>query len=102
MKVGDIIYFAQFERGKGYGNLRKTTVTKVGLKYFDTDENTKIPRNNMVDGHNSDPHKRYFFNEEHHSQFFELIKLKKIIRDFSNSPMNIDIDDMRHIVSLIS
>ncbi len=104
MKVNDEIYFAEYERGKGYSELQKSLVTKVGTKFFETSTSSrKILLSEMIDSNSSsDDHKRYFSNHQHHAEYFELIEIKRKIRKFAEGQMNIDIDDLRTIVSLIS
>ena len=102
-KIGDVIYYSKYERGKGYGGLYKSEITKVGRKYFQTSDSSKeIPIDGMMSGDRADPHKKYFLSEQDFFDWKESILLReKIVRYFYNMP-KLSLEKLKQIDSIIS
>lgn len=103
MKIGDEIYFIEYERGQGYSGLYSSKITYVGKLYFQTsDFNRNIKISEMKNGDESDPHKRYFLSQKEYFDWKESRRLKEKINRFFYNNWNLSLEELRIINSVIS
>ena len=102
MKINEEVYFIEYKRGRGYGSLKKSTVTYAGRKYFKASGyQYNIPIETMVTGHDSDPHLRYFLTEKDYRDWQESIELKAKVNHFFHINWHLSLEQMRQILKII-
>lgn len=106
LKLGEKAYYIEYNRGTGYGKLTETSITKVGRIYFETSDSARrIEKATMLNGHESDPHKRYFLSQQDYDNYLESKILKDTIQDcFRNSwewKRKLSFDQLKRIVEII-